>query len=361
MTTNVSPAVRKTTIGALLAQLALLTAFAQGPLTPPAPPGPSMQTLDQIGAKTDQINTKADQVNTKVDQINSKAEKRIPITQASLPLTINAPGSYYAAENLTVAGGNAITINATGVSVELNGFTITSTASPASGDGIHLTDSARDVSISNGHIVGGITYNGTSFTGPGFSNAIRGPGAGSNSTSILVRDVTVSGCGSGILVFNNASTSVQHCAVSTVSGDGINAETVTDSSVFRSGGNGINATTAHNCSARNTISGYGIIAATATNTYGQSTSGTGLFATEATNCVGQSSSGTGLIAVNATNCLGATNSGGDGLVASYTASFSRGSNSGPGVGLDANIAIGCTGSAGSGGTTVVANNKYLMP
>ena len=310
-----------------------------------------MQSLDQIGAKADQQNAKLDQVSaaliqtdTKLDEIDAKTEKRIAITQASLPLTINAPGSYYLAENVTLASGTAITVNTAGVSLDLNGFTISSTASPASGDGIHLNDSARDVSIFNGHIVGGITYSGSFTSGPGFANAIRGPGAGSNSTGILVRDVTVSGCGSGILVFTNASTSVQHCAVSTVTGEGIDAETVTDSSVFRSGGNGINATVAQNCSARNIINGFGLVAANAANCFGQSTSGTGLFA-----------------GTNATNCLGTTTSGAYGLSAGATASFCRGSNGSAGVGLNATIAIGCTGSAATGGTPITAGSKYLMP
>lgn len=325
--------------------------FAQGPLTPPGQPGPTMQTLDQIGAKTDQGNSKLDEITTtliqagtKLDQIESKTEKRIPITQASLPLTINAPGSYYLAENVTVASGNAITVNAEGVTLDLNGFSLSSTASPAAGDGIHLNDSARDVSIINGHILGGITYNGSFSAGPGFYNAIRGPGAGSNSTSILVRDVTVSGCGNGILIFTSASTTVQHCAVSTVANSGIDAETVTDTSVFRSGGTGINATTAQNCSVRSAVFGTGIAATNATNCFGQSTSGTGLNA-----------------ASSATNSVGMTTSGIYGLVAGGTASFCRGTNSGASVGLNAVIAIGCTGSAGAGGVPINATNKYLMP
>ena len=59
---------------------------AQGPLTPPGAPTPTMKTLEQI-------------------------EPRTPISQADMPLTISAPGSYYLTTNLTgTAGSNGISI-----------------------------------------------------------------------------------------------------------------------------------------------------------------------------------------------------------------------------------------------------------
>ena len=84
----------------------LSTAFAQGSLTPPGVPGPTMLTLNQM-------------------------EPRTPISSA--PYTISQPGSYYLTANLTVASGDAIDINANGVTLDLNGFTISSTdpATPA--------------------------------------------------------------------------------------------------------------------------------------------------------------------------------------------------------------------------------------
>ena len=121
--------------------------FAQGNIVPTTAPNvPIMKTLTQV-------------------------EPRTPINQASLPFTINASGSYYVTENLSVASGNAITINASGVTLDLTGFTITSTSATAAGSAVLLNSALHDISILNGHIVSGVTYNGSSFsTGPGIPN-----------------------------------------------------------------------------------------------------------------------------------------------------------------------------------------------
>src|SRR5579871_6315611 len=73
--------------------------FAQGSLTPPGAPAPTMKTLSQI-------------------------ERRTPIS--SIPYTISGPGSYYVTTNLTGGGGstNGITISSGNVIIDLNGFSI---------------------------------------------------------------------------------------------------------------------------------------------------------------------------------------------------------------------------------------------
>jgi hypothetical protein len=112
--------------------------FAQGTLTPPGAPAPTMKSLDQIEART-------------------------PIS--SLPFTISSAGSYYLTKNLSVTTGNALTINASQVTVDLNGFTISSTASSANGTGIALASGLADIAIFNGHIKGGVAYLSGTYSG----------------------------------------------------------------------------------------------------------------------------------------------------------------------------------------------------
>jgi hypothetical protein len=131
-------------LAALNAQLS--TCFAQGALTPPGPPGPMMVTLSQIEART-------------------------PIS--SVPYTISAPGSYYLTGNLAVSSGTAITITTNQVTLDLNGFTLSSTEATPTGMDILLTGGNSDITIRNGHITGGVTYSGGNYTGSGFASGIN--------------------------------------------------------------------------------------------------------------------------------------------------------------------------------------------
>ncbi len=264
-----------------LAILALLSTFslqpsalhAQGALTPPGAPAPTMKTLAQIEART-------------------------PI--ASVPFTIAASGSYYLTTNLTVSSGNAITVSANNVALDLNGFTLASTENPAAlGYGIKL-NSVTNITIVNGFISGGVTNNGGVYGGSGFAYGILS--VGSYPVNARVSGVSVSGCrymGIG-LGYNN--TVVESCTVNTVGSYGISAQMVSDSTALNCGNTGVSATTANNCSGTSSGSGDGIYAtAIATGCYGYSASGTGVHAFIASVCHGETSSGTALLVTHNVN------------------------------------------------------------
>jgi hypothetical protein len=106
------------TIG-LATILASTGAFAQGSLTPPGAPAPTFKTLQQV-------------------------EPRTPISSA---FTIMAPGSYYLTTNISPASGDAITISANDVTLDLNGFVITA---GTAGRGIVVPGAQRNISIRQG-------------------------------------------------------------------------------------------------------------------------------------------------------------------------------------------------------------------
>jgi hypothetical protein len=121
----------------LLAALALpALAFAQGALTPPpGAPAPTMKTLDQI-------------------------EPRIPIGQvggSSELIVIAEPGSYVLQGNVSVTGGDAIAITAGNVTLDLNGFMLSSFEETPSGTAIAINDRLKNITIRNGHIRSGST------------------------------------------------------------------------------------------------------------------------------------------------------------------------------------------------------------
>ena len=274
-----------------LATIALLTTFnlqltslhAQGSLAPPGAPAPTMKSLAQI-------------------------EPRTPI--ASAPFSITAGGSYYLTTNLTIGFvANAITITANNVTLDLNGFTISSTTA-AAGTAIQLSGGVTNIAIHNGHISSGVTNSaGGVFGGSGFIYGIYY--FGNVPYNVRVKEVSVAGVlshGIYLGIFN--STVVESCTVNVAGNYGILAESVSDSTALNCGSYGIYADTAHNCKGSCVGSGFGLAATTANNCYGSSSSGTGLYAyAVATGCYGFSSSGTGLAGFLASACHGVSTSG----------------------------------------------------
>ena len=293
----------------ILLNLPFANAHAQGSLTPPGAPAATMKTLDQL-------------------------EPRTPI--ASLPYTISTPGSYYLTTNLTTTVSNAIIIAASGVTLDLKGFTIYSTVANAANGGyaIMLAGGVSDVTISHGHIVGGVTNNVSgSYTGSGFTFGIHYSVA--QPVNVHVSDVSVAKCALyGIYLGMGSASMVESCSVRTVGDFGIVAGVV------------------KTCEAMD-CAGTAISGDEVSDARGESTgSGTGVYGTTAQNCYGSSKSGSGLNAVSAMNCYGYTAGGGYGISADYTAENCSGTSAG-GIGLHARVANNCIGLR-SGGTAIQA-------
>jgi len=153
----------------------LSTCLAQGTLTPPGPPAPTMKTLNQI-------------------------EPRTPIT--STPFTITGPGSYYLSTNLTGSSSSSgISISSSGVTLDLNGFTLRGV--PGSLAGIYVTGAFTNVAVRNGSIV--------DWGNPGCDTSLA--------YNSELEHLTVSGNTYGILV--GAASLVRNCLVQSNLFDGI--------------------------------------------------------------------------------------------------------------------------------------------
>jgi parallel beta-helix repeat protein len=164
----------------------LSTLFAQGSLTPPGAPTPTMKTLDQVEARTI-INS----ANTPGDASNS--------------FIISAPGSYYLTGNITgVASKRGINIAASDVTVNLNGFAIIGVASSL--EGINVSGARTNISLRNGTVRGwgGDGINALSASNGQYqdlrlsANGLRGLNAGASSS--VLNCTALSNSSSGITV-----------------------------------------------------------------------------------------------------------------------------------------------------------------
>ena len=172
----------KTHITIVFALCLLPAAFGQGLLTPPGAPAPTMKSLAQI-------------------------EPRTAITNTVGPVMITQPGSYYLTGNLTVsAGTGGIDIMTNGVTLDLNGFTISSTAADDSSAGIVFYTGWSDITICNGHIVGGVTDDGSgNYSGGGFGIGIVNNHYNNPLQNVLISRISVSGCAAYGIFLPNAA------------------------------------------------------------------------------------------------------------------------------------------------------------
>jgi parallel beta-helix repeat protein len=204
---------------------------AQGPLTPPGPPTPTMKTLDQVEPRIDVLKLSGDGANKYV---------------------ISQSGSYYLSGNITGdAFRGGIFVNASGVTIDLNGFTISGVPNAASG--IFLGSGVSRIAIVNGTIAnwptdginGGLSlaarFEKLTLTGNGNSPIQAGLRTGQ---AAVVRDcVAMSNTGHGFrsgdaVVFNSCS-----AYFNTGSGFALsNNDTVTDCVAQGNGNHGFEGT-----------------------------------------------------------------------------------------------------------------------
>lgn len=198
------------------------TLFAQGTLTPPGAPAPTMKSLDQI-------------------------EPRTPI--ASVPFTITNPGSYYLTTNLTTDTSgilSGILIEASDVTLDLNGFALMTTND--SGIGIAFVSSITNITVRNGSI-------------DGWSAGVRPFEPFAPVSNLVLERLNVSDCTQGGISFSCPVTA-RNCACYGNGGVGIAVAggQVINCDAGGNGGDGIDATNCavRDCSAANN-GGRGIV------------------------------------------------------------------------------------------------------
>ncbi|MBI5283874.1 MAG: right-handed parallel beta-helix repeat-containing protein [Chloroflexi bacterium] len=200
-------------------------------------------------------------------------EPRTPIRQpasaAGFPIAISAPGSYYLAENITgVVGKAGIEITASGVTLDLNGFTLTGAAGSA--DGI-ATATVQNLSIGHGTvrnwgsvgIYADFAYDSTYEDLRLYGNIGEGVRASGNS---LISHVVSTGNGGHGILLNNAgffggiirdSTAARNAL------DGIQVlgrALVIENASFTNGGSQIHAINTGNRIDSNNVAGQGALA-----------------------------------------------------------------------------------------------------
>jgi len=146
----------------LLLLATTLPGHAQGPLSPGGAPAPSMKTLAQIEPRID---------------LMSPTLPAGVTTSANTEYIISQSGSYYLSRDIVTAKQEGISITATNVTLDLNGFRISRTS--VGGSGITIS-AAEHCTVMNGTI-------------EGFSNGINAA-AGGSSRGANFKALRIIGC-----------------------------------------------------------------------------------------------------------------------------------------------------------------------
>ena len=245
----------------------LSTVLAQGPLTPPGAPAPTMRTLDQVEPRI-AINA----TNTPGD-----ADSLYKITQ---------PGSYYLTGNITgVFGKMGIEIAATGVTIDLMGFEMIGGGSTS--PGIQAVAETGNIHIRNGNIRNwkpGIDLSQCNYN--------------------LLSDLRVLTCSVGGIQ-GRLATTITNCTVSSNFAPGIvvqNLSVITGCTLQSNGGTGITAgpgAVISHCSLRFNTDGLNVgSGSTISNTTATQNFGRGIVAGDG---------------CTISDCVAHTNTGGDGF------------------------------------------------
>lgn len=280
---------------------------AQGPLTPPGAPAPSLKSLAEIEPRIAVQSLAGDGLGQYV---------------------ISQPGSYYLTGNITgVANKNAISIDADGVTLDFGGYALIGTGSSYAG--IELRNNHTQIVVANGGIRnfpnGGVVAN-SNVTHSRFERLlIVGGGSGLNfvngggsNDGVVVRECTVAG-GSGPygIALSSARGTVERCNVSSISGP--------------SGAVGISARHVSGCE-------VGDMTPSAGNATGISSAGQVSKCTVATITASAGSSAYGISSVNVADCEVTDITSGSGLCIGISATNVTGSST-------ANVSVGSGGSA----------------